>query len=84
MKFVYKNKWFVIFFLVWSFLHLIFLFTGGQYDSSGFWPFGDLRFGSISLYGWFEFFVYETLPLLIFVIVKLVSKDIEKAIDKNN
>ncbi len=76
MKFVNENKWLVVSFLVWTFLHVIFLFNGD--DSSGFWPFGDVGLWD---YGWLECFVYEALPLLIFVIVKLVGKDIKKKID---
>jgi len=82
IKFVNENKWFVVFFLIWTFLHVIFLFNGkSSFDSLEFWPFG--RHGLIT-YGWIELFVYESLPLLILVIVKLVGKDIKKAIDKNN
>ena len=73
MKFVDENKWFVVFFLVWLFIHVILLLSGR--DSRGFWPFDD---EGVSDYGFVEFFVYITLPLLIFAIVKLVGKDIKK------
>jgi hypothetical protein len=80
MKFVNENKWFIVFFLVWSFIHIILLFSGD--NENGFWPFN--KHTEIDDYGYVEFFVYETLPLLIFLIVKLVGKDIKKAIDENN
>lgn len=79
MKFVNENKWFIVFFLVWLFIHLILLLSGD--DRNGFWPFYD---GWIKYYGFVEFFVYVALPLLIFAIIKLVGKDIKKAIDENN
>lgn len=78
MKFLNENKWFIVFFLVWLFIHVILLLSGR--DQSGFWPFDD----GVRDYGFVEFFVYITLPLLIFVIVKLVGNDIKKAIDENN
>lgn len=79
MKFVNENKWFVVFFLIWLFIHLILLISGD--DTYGFWPFYDLR---VRYYGFIEFFVYVSLPLLVFAIIKLVGKDIKKAIDENN
>jgi len=79
MKFVNENKWFIVFYLIWSFIHIILLINGR--DGSDFWPFDG--FGSFD-YGFIEFFVYETLPLLILVISKLVGKDIKKALDENN
>jgi len=81
MKFVNENKWFIVFFLVWLFIHVILLFNGKNYNWGGFWPFGD---SDILSYGTLEFFVYIGLPLLIFAIIKLVGKDIKKAIDENN
>lgn len=80
MKFVIENKWFVVFFLVWTFIHVL-LFINGKNDQ-GFWPFDG--FDRDHDYGSVEFFVYETIPLLILVIFKLVGKDIKKAIEKNN
>ena len=89
MKLVVENKWFIVFFLVWTFVHIILFISGvaafnaeSVYDQlySSFWPFGY----SISDYGLLEFFVYETLPVLIFIVVKLVGKDIKKAFDENN
>ena len=78
MKFVNENKWFVVFFLVWTFIHII-LFLSGD-NESGFWPFKE--YVEIDDYGFVELFVYETLPILIFIIIKLVGKDIKKAIDE--
>ena len=80
MKFVNENKWFIVFFLVWFFIHMILLIKGN--DGNDFWPFDGIKY--VFDYGFLEFFVYITLPLLIFVITKLVGKDIKKAIDENN
>ena len=90
MKFVYKNNWFTVFFLIWTFIHILLLINGlaalkdfPSYLTCRycFWPY---RNTDIYIYGWLEFFVYETLPLLIFFIINLVSKDIKKTFDKNN
>jgi hypothetical protein len=78
MKFVNENKWFIVFYLIWTFLHLIFYFSSNHY-SGEFWPF--VEDVDIDEYDFIELFVYLTLPLLIFVVVKLVGKDIQKAID---
>ena len=78
MKFVNENKWFVVFFLVWSFIHILLLINGE--NSDGFWPFDG--FGRDHDYGSVEFFVYEISPLLILVISKLVGQDIKKAIEE--
>lgn len=85
MKFVNENKWFVVFYLVWLFLQLtLFLVSEGitDYYYVGFWPFN--RKSNIDAYDFLELFVYLALPILIFLIIKLVGKDIKKAIDKNN
>lgn len=83
MKFVNENKWFVVFYLIWSFIHLILYFASDS-NNEGFWPFRKYRWGGniIDTYGFLELFVYLTLPLLIFIIIKLVGKDIKKAIDE--
>lgn len=81
MKFVNENKWFIVFYLVWLFIHIIFVFNDYKWKTDEFWPFGDSR---LRYYDWLEFFVYVGLPLVIFAIVKLVGKDIKKAIDENN
>jgi len=80
MKFVNENKWFIVFFLIWTFIHILLLLNGS--NDEGFWPFDG--FDREHDYGFIEFFVYETLPILIFLIIKLVGTDIKKAIDKNN
>lgn len=80
MKFINENKWFVVFLLVWSFIHIILLFNGD--NEHGFWPFNHNT--EIDDYGFVEFFVYEILPILIFIIIKLVGKDIKKALDEKN
>lgn len=85
MKFVNENKWFVVFYLVWLFLQLtLFLVSDGvtYWRNEGFWPFN--RELDIDAYDFLELFVYLALPILIFVIIKLVGKDIKKAIDENN
>lgn len=84
MKFVNENKWYVVFYLIWSFIHLILYFVSDS-NNAGFWPFRKYSFWGtiIDTYGILELFVYLTLPLLIFTIIKLVGKDIKKAIDKN-
>ena len=82
-KFVNENKWFIVPFLIWSFIHIILLLIG-DYENN-FWPFhGIYSETEIDDYGFVEFFVYMTLPVLIFIIIKLVDKDIKKAIDENN
>ena len=83
LKFVNDNKWFVVFYLVWTFIHLILYFASDGH-SKGFWPFRTNRWESIiDQYGFLELFVYLTLPLLIFVIIILVGKDIKKVLDEN-
>lgn len=84
MKFVNENKWFVVFLLIWLFIHVILLLSG--YNKNGFWPFESYgRWGDgIDDYGFVEFFVYIALPLLIFAIIKLVGKDIREKIEENN
>lgn len=79
MKFVNENKWFVVVFLIWTFIHITLLLSGD--NESGFWPFNWRT--EIDDYGFVEFFVYVALPLLIFMIIKLVGKDVKKAIDEN-
>ena len=81
MKFVNENKWFIVFYLLWAFIHLILYFSSDNYYS-GFWPFN--RKSRVDAYDFLELFVYLSLPLIIFVIWKLVGKDIKKAIDENN
>jgi len=80
-KFINENKWFIVFYILWAFLHLIFYFNSDS-DLSGFWPFR--RNARIDAYDFLELFVYLGLPLIIFIIWKLVGTDIKKAIDDNN
>lgn len=83
MKFVNENKWFIVFYILWLFIHIIFVFNRNKYyDDQGFWPFQE--FGGIKAYGFLELFVYLSLPIIVFIIIKLVGKDIKKAIDENN
>lgn len=86
MKFVNENKWFVVFYLVWLFLQLTLYFVSDGKPAwnfqIGFWPFN--RDMAIDAYDFLELFVYLSLPILVFVIIKLVGKDIKKAIDENN
>ena len=79
IKFVNKSKWFVLFFLIWTFIHIVLLKNGWDYN--GFWPFDGI---TIKYYGFDEFFIYESLPILIFIIFKLLGKDTKKTIDENN
>lgn len=76
VKFVKENKWFVSFYLIWTFIHIILLINGlsDEYDDS-FWPFDE--YTTIGDYGFLELFVYEAVPLLIFVLIKLVGNDIK-------
>ena len=86
MKFVKENKWSSVSYLVWTFLHLIlFLASAGERTAiyrgnGGFWPFN--RKSDIDAYDFLELFVYMVLPILVFVIIKLVGEDIKKAFDK--
>lgn len=79
-KFIKDNKGFVVFILVWTFIHILLLLNGD--NENGFFPFNENV--EIDDYGFVEFFVYETLPILIFIINKLVGKEIKKVIDQNN
>ena len=79
MKFVNDNKGFVVFYLIWFFLHLIFLLVNWheRYQES-FWPFGkDSEFRD---YDFTEFTFYIITPIIIFIIWKLIGKDIKKSI----
>jgi len=81
-KFITENKWYVVFYLVWAFLHFVFFMSGNRYDDEGdFWPFAD---DGLDDYNLFELLVYLILPVIIFIIYKLVGKDIKKAIDDIN
>lgn len=77
-KFLNDNRWFIVFYLIWVFIHIILLMNGGDY--SDFWPFGGID--DIPDYGTVEFFVYTGIPLLIFIISKLVGTEIKEAIDE--
>jgi hypothetical protein len=77
-KFVNENKWFVVFYLMWSFLHItIFLTTNYNTNcincDAGFWPFASSKLKDNYYYA--ELFVYMVFPLIIFVIWKLVGND---------
>lgn len=80
MKFINGNKWFVVFFLIWTFIHILLLMKGLSsidvwdfQDDNDFWPYR----AEIGGYGLLEFFVYESVPILIFTIWKLVGNDIK-------
>jgi len=78
-----ENKWFVVFYLIWLFIHIILFLNGkAENDDCGFWPFDDCY--RSSAYGFIEFFVYLTLPLLYFAIKKLIGDDIKKSLGENN
>lgn len=76
MKFVNSNKWFIVSYLIWTFIHLVMYFNGD--DIKGFWPF--VHHMHLHSYDFMELFVYLTLPVLIFITIKLVGRDINKAI----
>jgi hypothetical protein len=77
-QFITENKWFISFYFIWSFLHLIFYFSGDRYNGD-FWPFSD---DGLDDYNFIELFVYLVLPIIIFIVWKLVGKDIKKFLDE--
>jgi hypothetical protein len=79
--FIKKNKDFIVLYLVWFILHLIFLLVNWHEDfQSPFWPFG--KNSHFNDYDFTEFTFYMVTPLIIFVIWKLIEKDIKKPLDK--
>ena len=78
---VNENKGFVVFYLIWFFLHLIFVSVGEGDD--GFWPFTkDHKYNDfLEDYGVIEFIFYLIAPIIIWALWKLVGNDIKKAID---
>lgn len=89
LKFIYEYRCFIVFYLIWLFLHFMFYLLSDDPEfyphsafklkRSGFWPFNPKS--DISGYNSTELFVYLSLPLIIFAIWKLVGKDIKKIID---
>lgn len=79
-SFVNENKKIIVFYILWIFLHSIFLVNGD--DESGFWPFGNDGF-ELDDYGLIDFIYYIIIPPMIFVIWKLIGKDIKKSINEN-
>lgn len=69
-----KNGIFIVVYLVWVFIHFTLFLTSNQ-DSiyKGFWPFD--HYSSINAYGVNELFVYGGLPVLLFLIYRLIKND---------
>lgn len=78
--FVNDNKGFVVFYLFWFILHFIFLAVGRGGDND-FWPF---QYGGLESYGFLELAFYLIVPIVIFIIWKLIGKDVKKAMDDSN
>ena len=77
-KFIEENKWFIVFYLILVFIHILLLWNGNECKDD-FWPFGD---SDLCEYNFLELFVYLTLPLLYFVIKELIGDDIKKSLDE--
>ena len=80
--FLNKNKGFILFYLLWFLMHLILLVAGagGHACGNGLWPFADVcgtyKYESSAL------LLYMVIPIITWLIWKLIRKDIEKEIDK--
>ena len=80
-SFINKNKGFVVFYLIWFFLHLIFLIVNRDTSSTGqLWPFG--KNSEFSDYGFGEFIFYMIVPVIIFIIWKLVGKEVKEEVKR--
>jgi hypothetical protein len=79
-KFVRTSRGFIVFYLIWLFIHLL-LFFNSSSDCEGFWPFGR---GDLCQYNYIELFVYLGVPLIIFIIWKLIATDIKKIGDNKS
>ena len=80
-QFINDNKGFVVFYLIWFFLHLILIANGDGED--GLWPFGNDGFEMYD-YGVVDFIFHLIAPLVLFFIWKLIGGDIKKKINENN
>lgn len=76
-QFIYTNKGFIAFYLIWFLLHLILVSIGGDSSSSDFWPFQD---SDIYEYNLVEFIFYLIAPIPIWCTWKLYGGDITKLI----
>jgi hypothetical protein len=79
IRFLKGNRWFIVFYIIWSFIHLVFYFSGNMYMGD-FWPFSD---DGLYDYNFNELFFYLALPLVFFAINKLVGEEIRMKIRKN-
>lgn len=70
-----RNKIIVVFYCLWSFLHLTILFASffQPYHLSGFWPFEGVHSLNISRYDFSEFAVYFILPTAVLLIYWFIS-----------
>jgi hypothetical protein len=76
-KFIFDNKGFVVFYLIWFFLHLILIANGEGEAGDPLWPFGGSEF-DMDDYGVIDFLFYLAAPILIFFLWKLIGSDIKK------
>ena len=79
MNFVKENKRFSATYLIWAFLHLSLIIASDRHTSysyRGFYPFN--KNSDIDAYGFLELFIYLVLPILTFIIMKLVGEDIKR------
>ncbi|MCB0513585.1 MAG: hypothetical protein KDC60_04060 [Bacteroidetes bacterium] len=78
-QFIRDNRWLIVSYLIWFFIHFILLMSGN--NGGVFYPFDGFKY--VGDYGFFEFAVYLMLPILVFIIWKLVGQDIKQKIDEN-
>jgi len=80
-KIINEHRWFITFYIIWLFIHVILLMNGD--GESNFWPFArKLRKVEIDDYGMVEFFVYTGIPIVILIIKKLVGDEIKEIINE--
>lgn len=70
-----RNKIIVVFYCLWSFMHLTILFASLIQDKSksGFWPFDGVHSLNISSYDYSEFAVYLILPTAVLLTYWFIS-----------
>lgn len=71
-SFLKHNKWFIVFYLLWFFVHFILIMNGE--NNKYFWPFYGIS--EFEDYGVFEFSVYLMLPIIFYIIWELVGQDV--------
>lgn len=83
-QFINNNKGFLVFYLIWFLFHLIFISTGIDGGGErGLWPFGDKDYNN-SHYNFKDLLFYLIVPIVIWGIWKLIGRDINNKIEKNN